>query len=123
MGSNDKLRQVLRTALDEVLDDNVAKKKAEIMAIASVIRDGGDSEMKDSSMYACHVTALSALALKELVAEHDARLAADIAAMSERTSEVEENHMAADDMLLQIAEECGYVKTVEAYTKITKWYA
>lgn len=114
----EQLRMV-RRALDEAIDADIAQREAEIMAIATVIRQEG-GEMKQSSLYACHVTALAALAIKRMVAEHDAQLAAEIAAMG---SDTECDHSKADDMLQQIAAECGYVKTAEAFGKMTKWYA
>ena len=80
MADNDKVRQVLRSMLNEALDIDIAKREAEIMAISSVIEANG-GEMQESPIYACHVVALGMLSLKRLVAEHDARLAAEIAAM------------------------------------------
>lgn len=120
MVDKDQVRQCLRTTMDETLDNDIAKNEAGIMAVSSVIAETG-GEMHESPIFACHVVALGMLSLKRLVAEHDARLAAEIAAMG--GVDVEKDHVAADDMLQQIAKECGYVKTAEAFGKLTKWYA
>lgn len=117
----EQLRE-LRRALDEVLDSDIAPREEVIMAIATVIRQEG-GEMKETSLYACHVTALAALAIKRAVAEHDAVLAAQIAEMGKLDVNIEDDHMAADDILMKVAAECGYVKTAEAFHNLTKAYA
>lgn len=57
------------------------------------------------------------------ISEKDRLLADKMAAIEGGGGDQEDNHLKADHILLDILADLGYVRTVEEFCKIDKWYA